>query len=263
MSYDFETLKIDKQGKIVTVTMNRPDVLNAINAKMHYELSVVFERIGDDQDVEVIIFTGAGRAFAAGGDTKLMQDMIDEPALFRRTTREAKRIVMSILECEKPIIAKVNGHAVGLGATVALHCDVIFASDKAKIGDPHVNVGLVAGDGGSAIWPYLIGFARAKEYLFTGELMTAQKAAEMGLINHCVPHDELDSRVQAFAEQLAHGPIRAISWTKSAVNAPLRALVSANMDTSLALEGLSSQTQDHQEAVRAFNEKRKPSFSGR
>jgi enoyl-CoA hydratase len=262
MSYKFETLLVEKKGKILTLTMNRPDKLNAINATMHRELSLVFDQIGDDPEVEVVIFTGAGRAFAAGGDTQLMQDMIDEPAMFRRTTREAKRIIMSILELEKPVIAKLNGHAVGLGATMALHCDIIFASDKAKIGDPHVSVGLVAGDGGSAIWPYLIGFARAKEYLFTGDLIMAQQAADMGLINHCVPLDELDARVDAFANKLADGPIRAISWTKMAVNAPLRALASQNLDTSLALEGLSSRTNDHQEAVRAFNEKRPPKFSG-
>ena len=263
MNYNYETLKIEKAGKILTLTMNRPDKLNAINATMHTELSQVFEQINEDMDVEVVIFTGAGRAFAAGGDTMLMQQMIDDQSNWRHTQREAKKIVMGILDLEKPIIAKVNGHAVGLGATLALHCDVIFASDKAKIGDPHVRVGLVAGDGGSAIWPYLIGFARAKEYLFTGDLIPAAEAAQMGLINHCVPLDELDARVEAFAQRLVHGAIRAISWTKMAVNAPLRALASENLDTSLSLEGLSARTVDHQEAVRAFNEKREPKFVGR
>jgi enoyl-CoA hydratase len=146
---------------------------------------------------------------------------------------------------------------------MALMCDVIFASDQATIGDPHVRIGFVAGDGGAAIWPYLIGFARAKEFLFTGEMLTAQKCAEIGLINHCVPHAELDTRVQDFAERLANGPIRAISWTKMAVNAPLRALASKSMDTSINLEAMSNISFDHQEAVTAFNEKRKPVFQGR
>ena len=262
MTYDFETLVVEKKGKLLTLTMNRPEILNAIDEVMHTELSQVFDRINEDAEVEVVVFTGAGRAFTAGGDTKWMQRMIDDGPLWRKTSREGKKIVLSLLDLEKPIIAKVNGPAVGLGANMALFCDVIFASDQATIGDPHVKVGFTAGDGGAAIWPYQIGFARAKEFLFTGELLTAQRAADIGLINHCVPHDELDGRVDAFAQQLLGGAIRAISWTKMAINAPLRALVSQNIETSIALEGLSNRTADHQEAVSAFNEKRKPSFTG-
>ena len=189
MKYQYEMLKIDRKGKVLTLTLNNPDKLNAITATMHNELSRVFDQIADDTEVEVVIFTGAGRAFAAGGDTHLMQKMIDNPDMWRQTQHEAKKIVMGIMDLEKPIIAKVNGHAVGLGATLALHCDVIFASDKAKIGDPHVRVGLVAGDGGAAIRPYLIGFARATESLFTGDLLSAADAERICLINHCVPQN--------------------------------------------------------------------------
>ncbi|MBI3993710.1 MAG: enoyl-CoA hydratase/isomerase family protein [Candidatus Lambdaproteobacteria bacterium] len=263
MNYDFQTLQVTRSGKVLTVTMHRPEKLNAIDEVMHTELSQVFERVRQDEAAEVVVLTGAGRAFTAGGDTRWMQRMIDDAALWRKTSREGRRIVLSLLDVEKPVIAKVNGPAAGLGASMALMCDVIFASDQATIGDPHVRIGFVAGDGGAAIWPYLIGFARAKEFLFTGEMLPAQKCAEMGLINHCVPHAELDGRVQEFAERLANGPIRAISWTKMAVNAPLRALASKSMDTSINMEAMSNVSYDHQEAVRAFNEKRKPVFQGR
>ncbi len=262
MTYDYETLSVETRGKLLTLTMNRPEKLNAVNATMHTELSRVFDRINEDDSVEVVVLTGAGRAFSSGGDTQWMQRMIEDNATWRKTSREGKKIVLSLLDLEKPVIAKINGPAVGLGATLALFCDVIFISDQASVGDPHVKMGFVAGDGGAAIWPYLIGFARAKEFLFTGELIPGPQAAQMGLVNHCVPHDELDARVEEFAQRLLGGAIRAIAWTKMAINAPLRALASQNLEASIALEGLSNFTADHQEAVKAFNEKRKPVFTG-
>ena len=197
------------------------------------------------------------------GDIEWMQKMIDEEGAFEKTAAEGRRIVFSMLDCEKPIIAKVNGHAAGLGATLALFCDVIFASEKAKIGDPHVSVGFVAGDGGAVIWPQLIGFARAKEYLMTGDMIPAVEAAQMGLINHAVPQDELDARVDAFVEKLQKGAKKAIRWSKMSVNIALKQLAHSIMDTSLSLEALSNKTADHQEAVNAFREKRDPVFKGR
>ncbi|WP_287017167.1 enoyl-CoA hydratase-related protein [Cycloclasticus sp.] len=256
----YKELKVELNKNILTVTMNRPDKANAINLALHTELSTIFNDAGSDDDVDVVILTGEGKAFSAGGDLPWLQNMIDDQSLWRRTVIEAKRIVFGIIDCEKPIIAKLNGATAGLGATIALYCDIIFASDRAKIGDPHVCVGFVAGDGGSAIWPQLIGYPRAKEYLMTGDLIPAAEAATMGLINHCVPHDELDERVAAFADRLANGPIRAIQGTKVAVNTTLRQLVSANIDASISLEGLSNQSDEHREGVAAFNEGRKPVF---
>ena len=164
----YKALSTTFEKRIATIVMNRPDTLNAVDEGMHAELAHIFIDLNEDPEVDVIILTGAGRAFSSGGDINWMQAMIDEPARFEKTAREGKQIVFSILDCEKPIIAKVNGHATGLGATIALFCDVIFASEKAKIGDPHVSVGFVAGDGGAVIWPQLIGYARAKEFLMTG-----------------------------------------------------------------------------------------------
>ncbi|MGH6614446.1 enoyl-CoA hydratase/isomerase family protein [Sphingomonas sp.] len=258
---DYQNILFNRRGRVLEVILNRPETLNAANAELHTELARVFVEVSNDPDSDVVVLTGAGRAFSAGGDIRWMQDAIDEPQAFEQTCREAKQIVFGLIDCEKPVIAKLNGHATGLGATIALFCDVIFAAEHAKIGDPHVSVGFVAGDGGAVIWPQLIGYARAKEYLLTGDLMTATQAAGMGLINHVVPADELDARVDAFADRLVAGATKAIRWTKMSVNIGLRDLATSIMDASLAYEALSNVTPDHQEAVRAFAEKRPPVFA--
>ncbi|NYZ11304.1 enoyl-CoA hydratase/isomerase family protein [Azospirillum sp. RWY-5-1] len=259
----YETLRIERSGRLLTIVMNRPASLNAADALLHEELAHVFYDVASDPDSDVIVLTGAGRAFSAGGDIPWMQDAIDTPEMFEQTAREAKRIVFSMLDLEKPLIAKVNGHATGLGATLALFCDVVFASEDAKIGDPHVSIGFVAGDGGPAIWPQLIGFHRAKEYLMTGELLPARKAAEIGLINHAVPAAELDAAVDAFTSKLLNGATKAIRWSKTVTNLELKRIVHAIMDASVSYEAQSNRTADHQEAVTAFRDKRKPVFRGR
>lgn len=260
----YGTILHSRRGRILTLTLNRPETLNAIGADMHRELAQVFIDAADDPESDVIVLTGAGRAFSSGGDLQWMQSMIDHPEEFDRSTaREAKRIIFSLLECDKPVIAKLNGHATGLGATLALFCDVIFAAEHAKIGDPHVNVGLTAGDGGAVIWPQLIGYARAKEYLMTGDLILAPDAARMGLINYAVAAAELDARVDAFADRLAGGALQAIRTTKQSVNIGLKQLAHSIMDASIGYEGLSNRSHDHQEAVRAFLQKRLPTFIGR
>jgi enoyl-CoA hydratase len=256
----YRTIRIDRRGRVLTLTLNRPDKLNAVDKVMHAELATVFEDAADDRDSDVIVLTGEGRAFSSGGDILWMQEMIDHG--FGQTAREAKRIVFSLLDCEKPVIAKVNGHATGLGATLALFCDVIFAADHVKIGDPHVSVGFTAGDGGAVIWPQLIGYARAKEYLMTGDLIPAPEAARMGLINHVVPASELDVRVDAFVDRLVVGALVAIRTTKASVNIGLKQLAVSIMDACLAFEEQTNACADHQEAVAAFREGRKPKFTG-
>ncbi len=264
MDYDgYEAILVERQGRVLRLTLNRPEALNALDAQLHDELSRVFSDIGMDEETDVVVLTGAGRAFSAGGDMTWLQGLIDDPYAWQRIATEGKRIVMSILEARQPVVAKINGAAVGLGATIALACDVSFAAEGALIGDPHVSVGLIAGDGGSALWPALIGYARAREFLYTGELIEATRAAEMGLINHAVPADQLDAEVDAFVARLAAGATRAIQWTKIAVNQPLRQLASGNLDLSLALEGMSNLTADHREGIAAFRERRDPQFSGR
>jgi enoyl-CoA hydratase len=247
-------IEFDRAGRVLTIRLNRPEQLNAVDGQLHAELARVFPEADDDLESDVLVLTGAGKAFSAGGDIGWMQQGIDDPEAFSgRVRREGKRIVFSMLEVEKPLIAKVNGAAVGLGATLALFCDVIFASEKARIGDPHVSVGYSAGDGGAAIWPHLIGHARAKEYLMTGDLIAATKAAEMGLINHAVAPEQLDATVDAFCGRLLAGATTAIRYSKLSVNIGLKQLVHSILDASLAFECLSNVHPDHQAAVRAFN----------
>jgi enoyl-CoA hydratase len=256
----YKTIKVTRRNRILTLTLNRPDKLNAVDKQMHGELTRIFADADDDPGSDVIVLTGAGRAFSSGGDIDWMQEMIDEG--FGQTAREAKRIIFSLLDCEKPIIARLNGHATGFGATMALFCDVVFATEEARIGDPHVSVGLTAGDGGAVIWPQLIGYARAKEYLMTGDLIPAAEAAKIGLINHAVPAEDLDVRVDTFADRLAAGAGVAIRTTKMSVNIGLKTLAGSIMDACLAMETVSNDSMDHQEAVSAFREGRKPVFTG-
>ncbi|MBE0692322.1 MAG: enoyl-CoA hydratase/isomerase family protein [Aquamicrobium sp.] len=251
----FDTILLARRGRLLTVTLNRPDALNAFDAAMHVEIVEALRFAAADPDSDVIVLTGAGRAFSAGGDLEHMEASIADPRKFDREAADAKRIVFTLLDIEKPVIARVNGAAVGLGATLALLCDVIFAAERARIGDPHVKVGLVAGDGGAVIWPQLVGFARAKEFLMTGALLTATRAAEIGLVNHAVPDAELDARVDAFCDELLAGATQAIRWTKVTVNLELKRIAHALMDPGIAYESLSVRTAEHRDAVRAMKEK--------
>jgi enoyl-CoA hydratase/carnithine racemase len=258
----YTTLKFSREDRILRVTIAGNAPLNGVDFAMHEELARVFPELQRDPASDLIILTGEGRAFSAGGDMGWFQEMIDDPSKFRAIAPDAKRIIMGLLELEKPIICLLNGPAVGLGASIALLCDVIVADETAKIGDPHVKVGLVAGDGGAIIWPQLIGFARAKELLLTGELLTAREAAAMGLINHAVPADDLDRKVAEIAAKILGNPRWAVRWTKTAVNLALKDLANKISDAAIAYEMLSNMTRDRQEAVSAFLEKRKPVLSG-
>ena len=168
-----------------------------------------------------------------------------------------------MLEVEQPIIGAINGDAVGAGATLALFCDIIVMAQTARIGDPHVRVGLSAGGGGAVIWPLLIGPARAKEFLMRGHLINGTEAARIGLVNHAVPANQVMDTALDISRELADGPTWAIRWSKLAVNKWLKEQVNLILDASLAYEMISMQTEDHKEATRAFSEKRKPKFRGR
>ena len=258
---NYHRMRFDYEGRVLTVTIEGNGV-NAVDAAMHEDLARVFADLQRDRDSDIIVLTGRGRAFCAGGDFDWFQEQINDPRTFRDIGHEAKRIVGGLLDLEKPIICRMNGAAAGLGATIALLCDVIVAEENAKIGDPHVKVGLVAGDGGAVIWPQLIGFARAKEFLMTGDLMTARRAAEIGLVNYAVPAAELDSKVAELVEKIAANPRWAVRWTKTVMNIQLKDIANKLMDASIAYEMASNMTADRREAVAAFVEKRKPVLSG-
>ena len=257
----YERMRISRNGRILTIALDNGKI-NAVDSTMHHELARVFLDAQDDEDSDLVILTGTGRAFCAGGDMDWFQKHIEDPRTFRAIAPEAKRIVTSLLDLEKPLICRLNGAAAGLGATIALMSDIIIAADTARIGDPHIKVGLVAGDGGAIIWPQLIGFARAKELLLTGDLLTAADAAGLGLINYAVPADELDAKVDEIAGKILGNPRWAVRWTKTVANIPLRELAARLADPALAYEILTNLTADRKEAVAAFVERRKPEFTG-
>jgi enoyl-CoA hydratase len=256
----YRHILIERRGKVVRASLDRPQARNAINPDLDADLVRLFWDIDQDPDCNVLVLTGEGKAFSAGGDIPDMLAGIEDIEVFERGCRNGKRILYRMLDCEKPIIARVNGDAIGLGATLALFCDIIIADEAARFADPHVKVGLVAGDGGAIIWPQLIGYARAKQYLLSGDLLPAREAQAMGLINFAVPSDQLDAKVDEWADKLANGASRAIRWTKATVNIGLKQMLASTMDAGFALETISSQLPDHAEAVDAFVNKRKPRF---
>lgn len=257
-----DTILLERRGRLLVLTLNRADSLNAFNLAMHDELAAALAFAKDDPGSDVILLTGAGRAFSAGGDLDHIAHSAAHPELFDHEVQIARTIVLTLLDIAKPVVCRMNGHAVGLGATIALLCDVIFANEKAKIGDPHVGIGLVAGDGGAIIWAQRIGLTRAKEYLLTGELLTATKAAEIGLINHALPAEELDAAVDAFCSKLLNGAQIAIRYTKQLTNLELKRIAGLLLDQGLAWESTSVRSADHREAIAALREQRAPRFTG-
>ena len=258
----YASMAFRRDDKVLHATFNRPDSLNAFDTALHDEFERFIFDVSRDDGTHVIVLSGAGKAFSAGGDLEQMQRLVDQPHLMYPEAGIAKRLIASFLDIPQPVIAKVNGAAMGLGSTLALFCDISFAANHAKIADPHVKVGFVAGDGGAVIWPQLIGYARAKQYLLTGDVITGEEAARIGLVNFACPADELDAAVDAYAQRLAGGARRAVQWTKATINVGLKQLAASVMDTGMAYETLSNHTRDHAEAVAAIRAKRAPDFSG-
>jgi enoyl-CoA hydratase len=253
----------EANARILRVTLNRPESRNAADRVMHRELSTLFYDIARDEGSDVVILTGAGEAFSAGGDIHAMREKIADRTLWVDTVEEARGIFYGMLDCPKPVICRLRGPASGLGATLAVYSDIVIADRTAKIGDPHVKVGLAAGDGGALMWPLLCGFQKAKELLFLGDHIGAEEAQRIGLVNEVVDEDRLDARVDEIAGRLAAGALKAISYTKLAINQTLRMLAQSTMEAGLGYETLSQMTADHAEAVEAFAAKRTPAFRGR
>lgn len=259
----YEHIQFKRAGRVLTIVMNRPEVKNAANVRMHNELSRVFADAQRDEATDIVVLTGAGDAFSAGGDIRAMRDKIADRTLWNDTVNEARALFYSILDLDKPLIARINGAASGLGATLAVYADISIAVETAVIGDPHVKVGLVAGDGGALMWPMLVGFQRAKELLFLGDNIPAAEAARLGLITHVVPAGELDARIDELIAKLLKLPPFALRGTKKAINHTLKQLALATFEYGISLETQSQLTNDHAEAVAAFIDKRKPVYTGR
>jgi len=255
-----ETLLVERRPDgVILVTLNRPERRNAVSRRMHDELVDVLRALRREPDVGAVVLTGAGGGFCAGGDVDLLDAIAADD--WRRTVRtleEAITLVREFLALRAPLVAAVNGAATGLGATIALLADIVVMADNARIGDTHVNMGIVAGDGGTVLWPALVGPARAKEYLMTGELLDAATAERIGLVNHVVPAAELMDRALGLAAGLAAGPRMAIAFTKAAVNAALDREVAMAMPLSVAHEARTFAQPDLAEGTAAFRERRPP-----
>jgi enoyl-CoA hydratase len=259
----FSTLRFERFDDVLRVTIAHPgNKLNAVDGTLHEELAALFRGLRRETAARAVVLTGEGRAFSAGGDFNWFPTLQD-PEEREQVRLDGKQIVWDLLDVEVPIVAAVNGPAIGLGASIALLCDVIFAADTATYADPHVRVGIVAGDGGVAIWPLALGPARAKQYLLTGDAVSAAEAERIGLVNFVVPAAELAEKSLAFARRLAAGAPLAVRFTKLSVNKLVKDALNVAFDTSTALEIVTFQSEDHREALAALKEKRPPRFRGR
>jgi enoyl-CoA hydratase len=260
--FGFKSIKIERADQVLVATIARPDSpLNAVDAVLHHELATLFRLLRQEREARAILLTGEGQAFCAGGDFDWFPTLRN-PERLAELRRDAKQMIWDLVDLELPLVVAINGPAVGLGATIALLGDIIFIAETAHVADPHVRVGIVAGDGGTAIWPLLVGPARAKQYLLTGDPVPAEEAERIGLVNRVVPADDLRSEAMAMATRLAQGAPLAIQYTKVAVNQLLKQSLLAAFDYATGHELVTFFTDDHQEALTAIIEKRAPRFGG-
>ena len=257
---DYQHLLFDRRPNgVVLVTINRPEVMNATNARLHWELTQVWLTIDADPAARVALVTGAGRAFSAGGDLSLVEEMAGDAAAATRTMREASDLVYNIINLDKPVVSAINGTAVGAGLVVALLADVSIIAETARITDGHTRLGVAAGDHAAIIWPLLCGMAKAKYYLLTSEFLDGREAERIGLVSRAVPAEKVMDVAWTVAESLARGSQPSIRFTKRALNNWLRQ-AGPIFDQSLALEMLTFMGEDVREGMRAIREKRAPSF---
>src|SRR6476660_916730 len=248
-----------KANGVVLITINRPEVLNATNDRLHWELTQIWLTLDADPDARVAVVTGAGRAFSAGGDLTMVDANSRDPKRLARTMREASDIVYNMINLEKPVISAINGVAVGAGLVVALMADVSIISESARFTDGHTKLGVVAGDHAAILWPLLCGMAKAKYYLLTSEFIDGKEAERIGLVSLCVPPEQLMPRALEVADKLGRGSQQAIRWTKKSLNNWLR-LAGPIFDQSIALEMLTFVGEDVREGAAAIREKRPPRF---
>jgi enoyl-CoA hydratase len=253
----YENIILEKEDTIAIITFNRPEAMNALNNQTRAEFREAIADVAADDNVKVLILTGSGKAFVAGSDIKE----------FNKTTPYAAHNIVRLGEMveklEKPVIAAVNGFCLGGGNEIAMGCDIIIASDKAKFGQTEINIGIIPGGGGTQRLPRLIGACRAKELIFTGDIIRADEAFRLGLVNRVVPLDDLMSTAKEMAQKIATKSAAALKLAKTAINRGMQTNLESGLKYEYELYALSLTLEDKAEGVNAFIEKRAPKFVGR
>jgi enoyl-CoA hydratase len=247
-----DELLVTSDGAVRIVTMNRPDSLNIIDAGLHRRLLDVWRELDRDADARCVVLTGSGRAFSGGGDFAFLKAQHQSLDLRYAIAHEAGAILNAMMNFRLPVVAAVNGPAVGLGASLALSCDLVLMSESSYLCDPHVSIGLTAGDGGALLWPHMISLIRAKEYIYTGERIPAAKAAELGLANRVTADEALMGDALALAGRLARQPARALQTTKHAFAKHIAQTAVAIIDYGLAAETVELGAAEHIAKIREF-----------
>ena len=253
-------IRVEADGPVRVVRLSRPEQLNAVNQDLHAGLTQVFPLLSADADARVAVITGEGRAFSAGGDFGLLDRMVNDRVLRHDVIAEGRELVLNMIRCRIPVVAAVNGPAVGLGCSVIALSDVVYMAESAYLSDPHVMVGLVAADGGPLTWPLHMSLLLAKEYAFTGDRISATRAREIGLANHVCPDGEVLAAALAAAHKIAALPRQAVEATKRILNLHVERAVLATIDFALAAETESFETTELRENVARFL-KRSPASS--
>ena len=255
-----KTIIAEQRDGILKIVLNRPHVLNALSMEMIEELTLRFEDAKRDDKVKVIIITGAGDAFSSGAD---ISHISESKTFVKEGCLKAQNLVRSIISLEKPVIAAVNGYATAGGCELALACDIRIASESAKFGELFIRIGLIPAMIGVYILPKLIGLSKAKEFIFTGDIIDAIEAEQIGLVNRVVSPDQLQDTAFEMASRLARGPLKAIGKAKSAINRGLDSDLEGTLNHLAVTQIGLCETEDHTEGVNAFLKKRAPQFKGR
>jgi enoyl-CoA hydratase len=256
----YQRLEFDyPHPRILRISFNRPERYNALDVVGHNEITYVWREVDADPDIDCVILTGKGKAFSAGGDFEMIEEIIADFDTRAQTWKEARDLVYNIINCGKPIISAINGPAVGAGLVAGLLADISIVAESVSLTDGHTRLGVAAGDHAAIIWPLLCGRAKAKYYLLTCDRLSGAEAERIGLVSMCVPDEELESRALSVAVQLANGAPNAIRWTKYALNNWLR-LAGPTFDASTALEMLGFTSGEAREGVSSLKEKRDPEF---
>jgi enoyl-CoA hydratase len=257
---EYEFLKLDQRADgVLVVTLDNPSKLNAVTERGHFELVHLWPAVDADTDVRVVLLRGAGRAFSAGGDYEMIENIMNDPSTHRRVLKETRELVRNIIECSKPIVSAVNGVAVGAGLAAALMADIPVAARSARILDGHTTIGVTAGDHAAVIWPLLMGMAKSKYHLMTNNPIDGEEAERLGLVAKVVDDTELESFTEELAFELASGAQESIRWTKHTLNHWLR-MAYPIFDASVAYEFLGFNGPDVAEGIAASQEKRRPEF---